>query len=1005
MRRIKVVIGVLIISALAVADRSNHPANESNKLTQFHEPSDHFELVRSYPDEVMDIDGYEQAMLQVKADKLSGTRSNGFDLEWRVEGPKNIGARINAMAVPEGKEDTIYIGYALGGIFRTYDGGSTWEDIFKDEERLSIGAIAINPENDNVIYAGTGDRNLVSLYRIGDGVYKSNDGGDSWTNIGLSQGRIISDIDIDPADTNTIYVSAMGLPSVPDTNRGVYKSIDGGATWSHILFINDSSGVNNLVINPDDPNILYASGWTRVRTNQASIVSGSGSKIFKSIDGGASWFELTNGLPGAGSGRTGIAMFTPNPDTLYALYVGANSQLEGVYRSFDGGANWTTTNTFAMSSALGGFGWYFSGIYVNPYDYEDVFVEGIQLWRTTNGGASWATADPNWWLYDVHADKHCMAFLGPNKFLLGTDGGLYRTEDNTANWSKIENNPTNEFYRVAHSHLRPNRYYGGLQDNGTTGGIYTMANWPRIYGGDGFQVRFHPTDSNSFYAETQNGNIVHTNNGGFSFNGVNVPWFSERRNWDTPYMLSHHDPGTMYGGSYRVYVDASTPFGAWTPISGDLTDGNIFGNSHHTISALDESPVNEDHLYVGTSDANVWRTEDGGTNWDSIHTGLPNRYVTDVKASPTWDSVVYVSHSGYKYNDYIPHLHKSIDNGDTWIDISSDLPTAAINDILIYPGHEDSVIFVGTDGGVYGTINGGTDWERVGTNMPMVATFDVEVDTVNNRLIAGTFGRSLMTYPLDSLVSVPVDTNTTPPLLAYLDVMGINCIGAGDGSIDLTVSSGVAPYSFAWSNGATTEDLSGLAPGYYSVTITDNESQTLVLGDTVLSNPIYPPPIIGALTGPTSVQAWISYNYSVPATGGSVFQWWATGGSVTSSTSNAATILWNAGPQGEIVVKETDENGCISQDTFSVDILFVGLSDPDLPKVKIYPNPASDQLIIEHSSTIVASRIIDQNGRLVKTVGAIYNRMELNVSDYSKGQYFFEYRSGEVNQVVPFVVE
>ena len=976
----------------------------SSKLQDFHAPNDHFELIRSYPDEVMDIRGYEQAMLEVKADKMSASRSDGFDLEWRVEGPKNIGARINAMAVPAGKEDTIYIGYALGGIFRTYDGGSTWEDIFENEERLSIGAIAINPENDQNIYAGTGDRNLVSLYRIGDGVYKSNDGGDTWTNIGLGDTRIISDIDIDPTDTNIIYVSAMGLPSVPDTNRGVYKSIDGGTTWTHILHINDSSGVNNLVVNPNNPNILYASGWTRIRTNQASIVSGSGSTIWKSIDGGSSWTELTNGLPGAGSGRTGIAMYAPDPDTLYALYVGSNSQLEGVYRSFDGGANWTATNTFSMSNALGGFGWYFSGIYVNPYDYEDVFVEGIQLWRTTDGGSSWATADPSWWLYDVHADKHCMAFLGQNKFLLGTDGGLYRTEDNTANWSKIENNPTNEFYRVAHSPLRPNRYYGGLQDNGSTGGNHLMSEWPRIYGGDGFQMRFHPTDSNSFFAETQNGNIVHTSNGGLSFNGVNVPWSSERRNWDTPYMLSHHDPGTMYGGSYRVYKDASSPFGAWSAISGDLTDGNIFGDSHHTISALDESPVNEDHLYVGTSDGNVWRTEDGGTNWDSLHATLPNRYVTDVKASPTWDSVVYVSHSGYKYNDYIPHLHKSVNNGDTWLDISSDLPTAAINDILIYPGHEDSVIFVGTDGGVYGTINGGLDWERVGTNMPIVATFDVELDTVNNRLIAGTFGRSLMTYPLDSLVSVPIDTSSTP-LLGYLTVSSINCIGAGDGSIDLTITSGVQPYSFAWSNGATTEDLNALSPGYYSVTITDNEAQTLIRGDTVHSNPLFPPPIIGNLVGPISVQSWVSYNYFVPATGGSVFQWWAVGGSVTSSTSNAATILWNAGPQGEIIIKETDDNGCIAFDTILVDILFVGLENLNSSDLQIFPNPVRSVLHINSPTSIQRAQVFDQKGNVIQVIGTINGAVELDVSSFSRGQYFLHYEEAGIHKAEAFIVE
>ena len=277
-------------------------------------------------------------------------------------------------------------------------------------------------------------------------------------------------------------------------------------------------------------------------------------------------------------------------------------------------------------------------------------------------------------------------------------------------------------------------------------------------GGDGFQVAFHPGNPDIMYAETQNGNIFmkpDANSGlVVATSGINA---GDRRNWDMQYIISHHNPNRLYTGTYRVYKSEEDGFPLWSQISGDLTDSVIFGNNFHTITTLGESPIDENILYVGTTDGNVWRTLDGGTTWDSLHQNLPNRYVTSVVASPDSVNHVFVAHSGYKYNDFIPHIHHSTDNGTTWQDISGDLPHLAINNIFIIPEQGNQVIFVATDGGVFGTLNGGISWERLGENFPYVPVYDIDWNVAKNELIAATFGRSLMTYPLDS-----IDFNQVP---------------------------------------------------------------------------------------------------------------------------------------------------------------------------------------------------------------------------------------------------
>lgn len=989
-------LGIILFAVIFSGDKQlelvqSHDQILASKMA----PHDHFDMMRSYPELTPDYAGINQSFRTAFMMSKTGVRANGFDEEWRIEGPGNIGARINAIAVPNGKSDTIYLGYARGGIYRTFDGGSNWTSLFDDQERLCIGSIAINPLDDAIIYAGTGDRNIGGSFSTGTGAYKSYDYGETWQYIGLADRHIISEIAVDPIDTSILYAAAMGNPSLPSSDRGLYKSIDGGSSWNQILFIGDSAGINDIAINSNNPNEIYACGWTRFRSNQASIVSGNGGKIWKSTDGGTNWVQLSNGLPTGQQGRVGISMFEPNPDTLFALYVGTNSQLEGIYRTMDGGDSWAeipTTSAGVSTSAMGGFGWYFSEIYVNPYDYQDVFFNGVQLWRTESAGGFWSEADPPWYTYEVHADKHAMVFLGPEEFLIGTDGGLYKTTDNAANWTKIENNKTNEFYRVEHSHFHPDNYYGGMQDNGTSGGNINLAVWPRLYGGDGFQIRFHPSNEDLFYVETQNGNIAYSDDGGFSFNNTNFPDQANRTNWDTPYVLSHHNPYLLFAASHRVWKDVSAPYGSWSSISPDLTDGNIYGSQFHTISGLDESRLNSDYLYACTSDGNVWRTTNGGTSWDSIHSGLPNRYVTSVKASPSDEDHLFVTHSGYKYNDFFAHVHKSENNGNSWIDISGDLPPIAVNDIVILPGHQDSVLFIGTDAGVYGTIDGGMDWERLGVNMPMVAVLDLEFDTVNHRLVAATVGKSIMTYPLDSLVNPVDDTNTTSSFSVLLTPTDKTCQETNNGAINVSILGGTPPYSFSWSNGATTQNIQQLASGVYSLTMTDLNNEQVIGATSVAYNPFYPEPIVGSLNGATAIQAWTAYSYSLPLSNGSSYDWTVQGGILNSSTSNSANIQWNAGPTGQIGVEVSSIFGCVSKDSFEVLIQYVGIDDHAQNSGRVYPNPSNGNFSIDFGQNLENEiEVLDIKGQLVYRQ-FISNQSKINLNlNLQPGWYFVRY--------------
>lgn len=731
-------------------------------------PNDLWYQVRSYPDG-FDESLYLKRMNDVKesASNSSQTRAVELGLPWQAEGPGNIGGRFNVLTKSPTTNSTLYAGATNGGLFKSTDDGTNWNPIFDDLAYLAIGSMAIDPQNENTLYVGTGDKNFGGGSHIGNGIYKSSDAGTTWSQIGLEQTGIVTEVVLHPTNQQTIYAATLGNPYEKTTERGVYKSTDGGTTWNNILFLSDSSGVMDLIMDPNNPDILYASGFNRINLPFKSKVSGPESKIYKTINGGTSWTQLTNGLPTTAESRVGLAMSSTNSNTLYSIYVAADGlNVLDIFKSTDAGLNWTALNATDNGldyDALGGFGWYFGEIYINPFNDDHIVITGVEMYHSTDGGNSWSQNVPDWWTYEVHADKHDVLFLSANTYIIATDGGLYKTIDNGITWTDIENMPVTQFYHIAVDPNQSEVYGGGAQDNGTMSGNANSFNlWNRLYGGDGFRLTYlEQQDPNAMYVETQNGNINHLDGNG-NQTDVSPDLFEDRTNWDTPYIVNEND-GELFVGTSKVSVMASAPYGGYTPISEDLTKvglGTSAGTDRrHTITEIEQATYNSDILMVGTSDGLVWRG-DRTSSWEFSNVttpDLPNRYVTGIKSSPNPNDNFYVCYSGYTLNDNSSYIYKTTDLGQTWIDISGDLPNLTVNDILIVPGQNDDYIFAALDGGVYFTENGGVNWDYLGLNLPFVTARELKLDIPNSKLICGTYSRSMYSYDVSWIDNLDAD--------------------------------------------------------------------------------------------------------------------------------------------------------------------------------------------------------------------------------------------------------
>lgn len=817
------------------------------------EPYDLFSFERSYPDRDFDWQGWRKAIQQTRQNEASVSAERscpGQSLNWTLQGASNVAGRVNSIAVQPGNESTILAGFSGGGIFKSIDGGVNWFPIFDDQPELAIGDITFDPSNPNVVYAGTGDPNIPSIVFNGNGVYKSTDAGNTWSHLGLSQQGIISKILVDPTDPNTLYVAAMGNPYVRTPDRGIYKTADGGQSWVKVLFISNQAGASDLIMDPQNPQILYASFWDRIRNNHESVIYGTHAKVYKSIDGGSTWAILGGGLPTGIMGRTGLAISQQNPNKVYAIYVDTLSTVGGLYKSADGGTSWNQMNTSAIDDAFSDFGWYFGKVRVNPTNDDDVYILGVLLWRKASGSNTWLVGA------GAHADTHDLVFTPSGRRLLATDGGVYRNEPNSVTWVKSKNLPTTQFYHTNYNPHTPDIYWGGAQDNGIqTGNKDAINNWVSIFSADGFHSLFHPTDSNTYWIEIQNGTIHKTSDGGNTWQyGQAALGTGDRCNWDMPVFTSVHNPNQFYAGTYRVYSGVGAS--GWSAVSPDLTNGVIYGDRFHNISALAESPLVVGKLLAGTSDGNVfWRDLDN--QWYTINMGLPNRYVTSVCGSPSTANRFFVTHSGFRDNENIPHIHRTDNSGLTWLDISGNLPQIPVNDLFVLPGHADSIMFVATDAGVYFTLNSGVTWNRLGSNLPYLPVFDLEENPVRKELVAATYARGIWTFPLDSLlsqqegllVSVSGDIRTeTDSAVAHV-IVG-NDITGTDGLFDITGVPGcqtfvTKPYrNTGLLNGVSTFDLALISkhilgidplPSPYKIIAADaNKSNSVTTFDIVV---------------------------------------------------------------------------------------------------------------------------------------------------------------------------
>ena len=666
----------------------------------------------------------------------------------------------------EGK--TIYVGTAGGGIWKTTTGGASFKPIF-DKHCQSIGAIAIDQKNPKVIYAGTGESNMRNSVSIGDGLYKSTDAGENWVRIGLDSTEHISKIVIDPSNSSVIYVSAPGPLWSDSKHRGLYKSTDAGKTWEKILYISEKAGCADISLDPMHPETIYATTWEFRRLPYLFNSGGAGSGIHKSTDGGKTWRSLEKGLPAKPFGRVALALAPSAPENLLAI---VESSKTGLYISADGGESWKQQSA-SLNVVSRPF--YFSTLVVDPKDPKRVYRPAYSFAFSVDGGYSFAEAssEGGW----VHSDHHAL-WINPannNQLYLGTDGGVYMSLDKGISWIFLQNLPVGQFYHVAVDNRSPYRLYGGLQDNGSwmapsssPGGV-GVGDWKAIYGGDGFWVTPDPTDENIVYAESQGGDVNRIDTRTLKSISIRPqPGPSDgklRWNWNTPIATGKANPRNLYVGAQFLYrsIDQGR---SWTKISPDLTTNDkkkqeqensgglsadvTSAENHTTIFTIAESPLDQNIIWVGTDDGNLQYTSDGGKSWTNVSknvaaAGIPAQaWVSSVEPSQFGKNTVYASFENHMYGDHRTYAAKSEDMGRTWKLFTSSEFTGFAHKIKEDPVNKN-LLFLGTEMGLFSSIDGGENWYRMKNNIPWYALVrDIQIHPRTNDLVLATHGRGIM---------------------------------------------------------------------------------------------------------------------------------------------------------------------------------------------------------------------------------------------------------------------
>ncbi len=753
------VIAGIVVSFFDSSHASDYSSSERITAPEGTEqiPADWMDMQRIYPQGKIKEASYLAAMRQARdmhMDNLSRS-----DVNWQFAGPTNIGGRITDIEMPAGSYSTIYIGAASGGLFKTTNNGSTWENVFIGSATLPVGDIAIDPNNTDVIWAGTGEANASSQSVRGDGIYKSTDGGVTWQNMGLDHSAYFGRIIVDYSNSNKVFAAVCGNLYTPDGNRGIYRTLDGGITWQKVLFINDSVSGIEIVQHPTNPNILYAGMWERMRGLNYRRSFGPGSGIWKSMDGGETWTELSDGLPHSNEvGRIGLAISHSSPEILYA-FIDMEYEI-AIYKTINNGQTWSRMNDGSLQGMSSNFGWYFGQIRVNPTNPDAVYVLGVDLYYTINGGETWTQLAGYFNNDIIHVDHHAL-YIHPvtARVLEGNDGGLYFSDDSGFNWTKINNLPLTQFYDIEYDYLNPERIYGGTQDNNSirtnTG---ALDDWEAILGGDGFYSLVDYTNSNIIYAEYQYGMLHKSTNGGYWMNPINSYWSTDRVNWSAPVIMHPEIPTTLYFGTYRVWK--STNGGtSWNAVSGDLTDGDD-GSSFHTITTLAISPVNPNLVMAGTDDGNVNISTNGGTSWTNINSGLPDRWITRVAFDPFDENTIYATCSGFRWDETLPHIFKSENLGQSWVPISGNLPELPVNAFIADPTLQGRM-FAGTDGGIFYTKDGGANWESLNSNLGNIIITSMKLHQDANYLLVGTYGLGAYKLDLAELTIGTKDYNLT----------------------------------------------------------------------------------------------------------------------------------------------------------------------------------------------------------------------------------------------------
>lgn len=696
--------------------------------------------------------------------------------KFRSIGPAMMSGRIGDIAIDHEKPNTWYVAVGSGGVWKTNNAGTTWKSIFDRYASWSIGCVTIAPNNRHTIWVGTGENVGGRHVGYGDGVYVSHDGGQSFKNVGLKKTEHISKIIVDPRDSNVVYVASQGPLWSKGGERGLYKTTDGGATWNLVLEKNEWTGVTDIAIDHTNPDVIYAATHQRHRTVAALVNGGPGSGIHKSTDGGATWRELKKGLPGGDKGKMCIAVSPQKANVIYAG-IELSNRTGGFYRSEDHGESWTKMSDYVA----GGTGpHYYQEIYADPHRFDCIYHANVRLGRTEDGGKTWANVETS----SKHVDNHAVAFAmnDPDLVVVGCDGGIYKSYDFCKTYDFAENLPLTQFYKIDVDYDWPVYHVvGGTQDNNTQYGPSRTLNrtgirnsdWKVILGGDGHDCAIDPTNPDIVYCESQQGFIRRFDRKtGQTVDIRPQPEKGEtglRFNWDAPIHISPHDNERVYFGSKKLHRSDNRG-DSWTSVSGDLSRNmdrlkmkhmekfwgvdalwdlyamSDFGN----ITSISESPLVEGLIYVGTDDGLLHVTEDGGQNWRRIDAlpGVPEFFfVNDVKADRHDANVAYACVDDHKTGDFKPYVLKTEDRGRTWKLITEGLPDRHLVWRIIQDHVKPGLLFLGTEFGVFTSLDGGEKWHKLSAGLPNISIRDLEIQRRENDLVAGTFGRGI--YILD----------------------------------------------------------------------------------------------------------------------------------------------------------------------------------------------------------------------------------------------------------------